>query len=170
MVEKILLFGEINKEKAEEVCSRLFEAEGEEVDLIINSPGGAFDDALAIVACMNLYNLSGGEVNTIGLGEVSSSALMILACGKRKREIGRNVFSITHQIYTEGNISGFSHELRDEADIIEQMNGTYLDVLLKNTGKTVAEIKDNILVPKDTRIKPDLLLSLNMVDKIIYEF
>ena len=169
MAEKVLLFGEINKEKAAEVCGRIYDlaSEGNEsVDLVINSPGGVFDDALAIVACMNSVEMC---INTIGWGEVSSSALMVLANGK-KREIGKNTFIITHQVYTDGHISGFSHELRKEIEIIDSMNETFLNLLLKRTKSTKEDLQEQIFTPKDTKIAADLLFSLGLVDHVIDEF
>ena len=87
--------------------NNLSPSQPEYLTLILNSGGGSVTDAFALIDTMRG---SGIPIHTIGLGEVSSAALMIFMAGaKGHRTLTPNTSILSHQ-YSWGKW-GKEHEL-----------------------------------------------------------
>lgn len=75
--------------------------------LILNSTGGSLTDGFAIIDTIAHSSI---PIHTLGLGQISSSALMIFMAGaKGHRTITPNTVIMSHQ--WSGEVSGKMHEL-----------------------------------------------------------
>ena len=76
----------------------------EDINLIINSPGGDVGEMFGVIDFMELIDT---KVNTICRGTAQSAAAIILACGTGKRAASKNSTIMFHQgsTYSQGKIS-----------------------------------------------------------------
>lgn len=113
MSRVILINGEINEAMFAKVDEQLneFEAESNEPIIVrINSEGGHASDGLAILGRLKA---SSCPVHTEGYGLIQSSALLLLACGA-KRKMSRYAWVMHHESAQEleGTVSELEMEIR----------------------------------------------------------
>ena len=117
----------------------------EHLTLIINSGGGSVTDAFALIDTMKG---SGIPVHTIGLGEVSSAALMIFMAGEKgKRVLTPNASILSHQ-YSWGKW-GKEHELLTASKGFEMTSRMITDHYMKCSGMTEKKVRETLLPPHD---------------------
>lgn len=94
----ILLSGEVNKETAEKVISRLLLLESQSDDpirVLIDSPGGDVDAGYAI---FDMARFVKPQVWMIGMGLVASAGALILLAAPKERRVGLpNSHYLIHQ-------------------------------------------------------------------------
>lgn len=73
------------------------------LNIYINTEGGSVPDALAIVDRMMLLKDSGIHINTIGIGEVASAGIFILAEGSNRFGTENTTYMIHPIIHTIGS-------------------------------------------------------------------
>jgi len=117
----------------------------EHLTLILNSGGGSVTDAFALIDTMRG---SGIPIHTIGLGEVSSAALMIFMAGKRgHRTLTPNTSILSHQ-YSWGKW-GKEHELLTASKGFEIASRMITAHYIKCTGMSEKKIREVLLPPHD---------------------
>ncbi len=98
----IILTKEVNQYSAKKIIASLLlldaESQEEEIDLYIRTDGGWYTDAFAIADVIN--NLK-APVNTIAMGNASSSGAIILAAGTGKRQAYPNAIIMVHTNVTD---------------------------------------------------------------------
>jgi len=112
----IFLVGEINHVTATNVMMRMLYLErnkaGVDINLYINSPGGAVDDTLAIYDTMQFLNC---DVATYCIGKAMSGGALVLAAGtKGKRYCLPHAKVMIHQPY--GGIYGQASDVQIQAE------------------------------------------------------
>ena len=113
--------------------------------LIINSGGGSVTDAFALIDTMKG---SGVPINTIGLGEISSAALMIFMAGEPgERIMTPNASILSHQ-YSWGKY-GKEHELITSNKAFELTSKMITDHYMKCTGMNEKKVREILLPPHD---------------------
>ena len=113
--------------------------------LIINSGGGSVTDAFALIDTMKG---SGIPVRTVGLGEISSAALMIFMAGEKgQRILTPNTSILSHQ-YTWGKW-GKEHELVTANKAFELTSTMITEHYKKCTGMSEKKIREVLLPPHD---------------------
>ena len=117
----------------------------EHLTLILNSGGGSVTDAFALIDTMRG---SGIPIHTIGLGEVSSAALMIFMAGANgQRTLTPNTSILSHQ-YSWGKW-GKEHELVTAVRAFDLTAKMILDHYKKCTGMSEKNIRKVLLPAHD---------------------
>ena len=125
--------------------SNLSATQPEYLTLILNSGGGSVTDAFALIDTMKG---SGIPVHTIGLGEVSSAALMIFMAGeKNHRILTPNTSILSHQ-YSWGKW-GKEHELLTAKRAFDLTSKMILSHYKKCTGMSEKKIRETLLPSHD---------------------
>ena len=139
----IFLVGEINHASATNVIMRLLHLQnqkpGMDINLYVNSPGGAVDDTLAIYDTMQFLPC---EISTYCIGKAMSGGAVVLAAGtKGKRYALPHSKVMIHQPY--GGVYGQTTDVQIQAEEIlktkDQLNG----ILAKHTGQTKEQIEED---------------------------
>lgn len=115
------------------------------LNLIINSPGGSFEDGFALIDVMLGSKI---PVHTIGLGSVASMGLFILIAGKKKqRVLTPNTLVMSHQ--WSGMAGGKEHELVASQKEHALITSMVMRHLTKHTGMSEKKIRKHLLPPSD---------------------
>jgi ATP-dependent Clp protease protease subunit len=130
--------------------------------LIINSGGGSVTDAFALIDVMKGSAI---PVHTIGLGEISSAALMIFMAGQAgERVMTPNASVLSHQ-YSWGRY-GKEHELVSSTRGIDLTSEMILTHYKKCTGMTEKKIREVLLPPQDVWLNAKEAKKHGLCDKI----
>lgn len=137
----VFMIGEINQSSAARVMMQMLYLEnqgrGKDINLYINSPGGAVDDTLAIFDTMRFLS---SPVNTYCIGRAYSGGSVLLAAGaKGKRYILPHAKVMIHQPY--GGITGQAEDIRIQAEQIIKMKQELIRILAECTGKSTDDVR-----------------------------
>lgn len=138
----IFLVGEINQASSARIMMQMLYLEdqkkGQQINLYINSPGGAVDDTLAMYDTMQFIS---SDVATYCIGRAYSGAAVLLCAGEKgKRHILPHAKVMIHQPY--GGITGQTSDIQIQAEQIIGAKKTLNEIIANHTGqpfKTVAE-------------------------------
>lgn len=136
----LFLVGEINYASASRIIMQMLHlsnlAKDRDINLYINSPGGAVDDTLAIYDTMKFMNC---DVATYCIGKAMSGGAIVLASGtKGKRYILPHAKVMIHQPY--GGVYGQTSDVRIQAEEIKKSKAVLTELLAKHTGQTVEQV------------------------------
>lgn len=145
-MRSMALFGEIEEEKASDICvgllmlSKKYE-EKEELDPInfyISTYGGNADDMFSIIDMMDVAKRS-CEVHTYGIGKVMSAGVLILANGTPgKRMVGKHCRIMIHSC-NAGSV-GDIHNLKNEMSAIQHQQDQYINALVEVSSLTKRQL------------------------------
>ena len=132
----IFLIGEINQASAARVMMQMLYLEdqkrGQQINLYINSPGGAVDDTLAMYDTMQFIS---SDVATYCIGRAYSGAAVLLCAGVTgKRHILPHAKVMIHQPY--GGITGQTTDIQIQAEQIISAKETLNKIIAAHTGQT----------------------------------
>jgi ATP-dependent Clp protease protease subunit len=134
----------------------------EKLSLMINSPGGSVSDAFALIDVIKGSKI---PIETIGIGEVSSSGLMIFMAGQKGyRRLTPNTQILSHQ-YSWGNY-GKEHELFSQVKAYELTSKMIVDHYKKCTGLNEKKIREFLLPPEDRWLSAKEALKLGLCDEV----
>ena len=162
-----LLMSEINSDSVKPVIewilkNNLMRTPLDKLSLVINSGGGSVGDAFALIDTMKGSAI---PVYTIGLGEISSAALMIFMAGhKGERMLTPNASILSHQ-YSWGRW-GKEHELVSSSRGIDLTSEMILTHYKKCTGLTEKKIRDILLPPTDVWLNAKEAKKYGLCDKV----
>jgi len=161
-----LLAGEINTDSAREVIEFILsanldkESKFSHLNLIINSPGGTFEDGFAVIDVMLGSKVS---IHTVGIGSICSMGLLVFIAGKKgKRTLTPNTLIMSHQ--WSGMVGGKEHELvasQKEHGLISSMVMRHLK---KHTGMKEKNIRKHLLPPSDVWLDAHQAKELGICD------
>jgi len=161
----VFLDGEIDDARADLVVAQLLFLENEDpkkdISLYINSPGGSVTAGLAIYDTIQCIT---PDVSTICMGQASSMAALILACGTEgKRIILPSARVMIHQPW--GGVQGQASDVSIHAKEIIRLKKLSIEYLAKHTGqeyeKVAADIeRDHFMTAADA-------VSYHIVDSIL---
>lgn len=137
---KVFLWGQVDDDSAKHVIDRLMYldmiAPGQEIQLIINSPGGYVTSGMAI------YDTIKGiasPVATICTGYAASMGSIILSAGtKGRRFILPNARVMIHQ--PSGGAGGQASDIQIQMEEILKTKQRGAEILAENCGQTVEKI------------------------------
>lgn len=137
----IFLVGEINHASATGVIMRLLYLQnskpGQDINLYINSPGGAVDDTLAMVDTMNFL---GCDIATYCIGKAMSGGAIVLAAGtKGKRYALPHAKVMVHQPY--GGVYGQTTDVEIQAEEILKTKKQLNEMLAEFTGQPLEQVE-----------------------------
>ena len=133
-------------------------AKGDDVHVKIQSGGGSVFEGLAIYNTLKNYE---GEVTTEIVGISASIASIIFLAGS-KRIVNEVGFLMIHEAWTMS--AGNADDLREDAELLDQINSQILDIYENVTGFDREELKEKM--SKDTYIGPSDLLEMGFVTEI----
>lgn len=137
----VFLVGEINWASASRVMMQMLyldhQRKGQDINLYVNSPGGAVDDTLAIYDTMRFL---GSDVATYCIGRAYSGGSVLLTAGtKGKRFILPHAKVMIHQPY--GGVTGQAEDIRLQAEQIIKSKNQLIDILAAHTGQDAARVR-----------------------------
>lgn len=137
----VYLIGEVNNESAISIITQLKYLDGKsgnDINLIIDSPGGSVADGLAIHDVMKSLHC---DVSTIGVGQACSMGAFLLAAGTHgKRYVTPNTEVMIHQPL--GGVKGQATDISLVAAHIETVKQRLATILASNCGKELLEISN----------------------------
>ncbi len=139
----IFLIGEINQASAARVMMQMLylqhEKAGQEINLYINSPGGAVDDTLAIYDTMRFLNC---DVATYCMGRAYSGAAVLLTAGaKGKRHILPHAKVMIHQPY--GGVYGQTEDVKIQAEQIIKSKRELTRIISEHSGQSIDQVAED---------------------------
>jgi ATP-dependent Clp protease protease subunit len=164
-----MLFDGVSNSTSKEICEWIMQANLESegkpdvLNLVINSPGGSVTDAFAVIDVMRGSHI---PVRTIGLGEISSAALMIFISGTKGMRVLTENTSIMSHIYSWGS-AGKEHELLaaiKEFDLISQRIVEHYKRCTKL--KSEKDIRKYLLPKQDVFLSSEEAMRFGLCDKI----
>ena len=139
----VFLVGEINHASAARVMMQMLYLEnqkrGQDINLYINSPGGAVDDTLALYDTMRFLK---SPVSTYCIGRAYSGAAVLLAAGvKGKRFILPHAKVMIHQPY--GGVTGQAEDIRIQAEQIISAKRELNRIIANHSGMSIEQVQND---------------------------
>jgi len=163
--DRIIFIGtEINDHVANSVIAQLLFLRAEDpkkdVSIYINSPGGYVTAGLAIYDTMRFMLF---DIHTYCLGQASSIAALLLACGKKGRRFALpNSRIMMHQ--PSGGITGTSAEMLLQAKEVLELKQICALLMAECTGQTVHKVLEDS--ERDFYMSPDEAILYGIIDKV----
>jgi len=162
----VFLVGEINYSSATNVIMRLLylqnQKKGQDINLYVNSHGGAVDDTLAIYDTMRFLDCA---VHTYCIGRAQSGAAVILAAGKKgRRFILPHARVMIHQPF--GGVSGQTSDVQIQAEEILRARAQINAVLAEHTGQSEAQVAADS--ERDKYFHAEEAKQYGIVDEVIH--
>lgn len=130
--------------------------------LVINSEGGDLVHAFALIDLMQHSRI---PVHTLGVGQISSAALMVFMAGaKGNRLITANTHVMSHQ--WSGSMEGKAHELISAQQDLQITQTRVLNHYCKFSGQSVQVVKEKLLPAHDVYLTADEAVQLGIADRI----
>jgi ATP-dependent Clp protease, protease subunit len=166
--DRIIFMGEqVHDDMANIVIAQMLflesEDPGKDVNVYINSPGGAVTAGLAIYDTMQYIN---PDVATICMGQSTSMAALLLAAGaKGKRYALPHSRVMIHQPL--GGVQGQATDIDIQAKEILKIKEIVHRILAEHTGQPLKKIRED--TERDFFLDAEEALKYGIIDKIITE-
>ncbi|NUQ69117.1 MAG: ATP-dependent Clp protease proteolytic subunit [Phycisphaerales bacterium] len=163
----VFMIGEINQASAARVMMQMLYLEnqkrGAEINLYINSPGGAVDDTLALYDTMRFLS---SPVATFCLGRAYSGAALLLASGsKGKRYMLPHAKVMIHQPF--GGVTGQAEDIRIQAEQIIRAKAELTRIIAQCTGQNVETVQRDS--ERDKYFTADEAVKYGLADEVLTE-
>jgi ATP-dependent Clp protease, protease subunit len=160
------LFGAVDEQSAEAairfILAHNCASKKKFITLIVNSEGGDLNHAFALI---DIITHSKIPVHTLGLGQISSSGLMIFMAGaKGHRTLTANTSIMSHQ--WSGNFEGKIHELMSAQMDIRLTQQRILAHYERYSTLTVKEIEQHLLPAHDVFLSAEQAVQMGLADRI----
>jgi ATP-dependent Clp protease, protease subunit len=164
-----LIFGEVNELAMREAVSFILKSNkffnDREITLFVNTVGGSCSDGFALIDMMELSRL---PVKTIGLGNVMSMGVLILAAGARgKRILTRNASVMAHQF--SAGTSGKFHELMADLKGELILKHQFIEHFKRYTTMDERTIKEVMFGKSDEYLTPTECKRFGICDQVVDE-
>lgn len=163
----IYISGAINSSTAETVCKEIIEynikGEVNQLQMIINSPGGSCPAGFSIIDIMEWSRI---PIYTTGIGMIASMGLLIFMTGEKGRRVITPRTSILSHRFSAFNIGNHSQLIagRKEEDLeherILEHYLTYSNI------KDKAELEKYLLREVDTWLSPEEAIQHGLADRV----
>ena len=163
----VFLGNQVHDDMANTIIAQMLflesEDPGKDINLYINSPGGAVTAGLAIYDTIQYIK---SDVATICMGQAASMGALLLAAGtKGKRYALPNTRVMIHQPL--GGVQGQATDIDIQAKEILKIKSTIHHILAKHTGQPIEKIgKDT---ERDFFMDSRDALKYGIIDKVITE-
>ena len=161
----VFLDGEINDLSADLVVAQLLFLDGQDIEkdinLYINSPGGAVTAGLAIYDTIQHVKSS---VQTICLGQAASMAALILTAGSAgKRMVLPSSRVLIHQPW--GGAQGQARDIGIQSREIIRLKKMTINYFAKHTGKSIEQIASDM--ERDLYMSAEDAVEYGIADSIL---
>ena len=158
--DRIIFLGEeINDLVSNLVVAQMLYLEAQnpdkDIQLYINSPGGAISAGLAIYDTMHYVKC---DVSTICVGQAASIAALLLSGGTQGKRLAlENAEIMIHQPIIGGSgVQGQATDIKIVSDHLQSMKNRIIQILSENTGHSVEEIekdceRDHFMTAEDAK-------------------
>ena len=143
------------------ISEKLKEANGQDVIVSINSPGGDVFSASEIYTDLKEYK---GKVITKILG-IAASAASVIAMAGNEVKISPTAQIMIHNVYTY--TSGDYRDMKHISETLKNANNSIANAYIDKTGKTREEILN--LMDDETYLTAQKAKELGFVDEILFE-
>jgi ATP-dependent Clp protease protease subunit len=135
-----------------------------EIQIYVNSPGGAVTAGFAIYDTMQYV---GAPISTVAVGRAASFATVILMAGAKGRRFALpNARIHMHQPLISGRgLQGQASDLDIHAREIVRIKGVLNELIAKHTGQTLEKIERD--TDRDFFLSPEEAISYGLIDGII---
>ena len=163
----IYISGSIDGGTAESVCKEIIEynikGEAEQIQMIINSPGGSCPAGFSIIDIMEWSRI---PIYTTGIGMIASMGLLIFMTGEKGRRVITPRTSILSHRFSAFNIGNHSQLIagRKEEDLEHERILSHYQAYSNIKGKD--ELEKYLLRDVDTWLSPDEAIQYGLVDRI----
>jgi ATP-dependent Clp protease protease subunit len=167
--DRIIFLGTpVNDQVANSIIAQLLFLESEdpdkEINIYINTPGGAVTSGMAIYDTMQYVR---PDISTICMGQAASMGAVILAAGTEgKRFALPNSRILIHQPMVQGGgIEGQATDIDIQADEILRMRERLNEILVEHTGQPKERIKQD--TDRDYFMSAEEGLDYGLIDEVI---
>ena len=163
----IYISGGIDGGTAESVCKEIIEynikAEVNQIQMVINSPGGSCPAGFSIIDIMEWSRI---PIYTTGIGMIASMALLIFMTGEKGRRVITPRTSILSHRYYALSMGSHSQLIagRKEQDLEHQR--ILQHYLAYSSIKDRAELERHLLRDVDTWLTPEEAIQYGLADRI----
>lgn len=165
----IFLFGDVTKEKICEVITSLWKMNAkshEPITLIINTDGGDSSDMFALCDVLKTCN---SIIRTIGIGDVLSAGILLLAAGtKGYRFIGPSTTIMTHKIQISFEDVSIEH-IKNQLRMWERVERLWVSSMIEFTGQSRSVIETLNSSNGDVYLTPKQCCELGIADHLLYD-
>lgn len=167
---RIFLCDAIDSDTAEDLIRKLWYLEsvapGKEILFVINSPGGSIDAGFAVWDQIKMIT---SPVSTLITGLAASmGSILSLVAAPNRRFATPNSRIMVHQPRLSGVIQGQATDLEIQAREMLKTHAQLVDLYVKSTGKSPAEIEKAI--DRDTWMTAEEALRFGLLDKIVTSY
>lgn len=135
---------------------------GQDIKIILNSPGGNVLDGLALYDYIQQLRGDGHKIEVVGLGMAASMGGILLQAGDI-RTMGKNSWMLIHEV-SSGAIGNLS-EIEDEVEFIKRLQNGLVEILAERSHLTATQIKRK-WKKKDWWLSAGEALELGFIDGI----
>lgn len=166
---EIQCVGVVDEKMANSLCLQLrslaVREPGEEITIVINSPGGSVSDGLAIIDVMQAI---GCPIRTVCQGLAASMGALIFASGtKGRRQVLPHSRVMIHDPLLQ-RIGGSALSVKAMSDDLMRTREISAQILSEATGKTVEEVY--AATAQDTFFEAQAAVEWGLADEVITEF
>ena len=164
--ERIIFLGnEIEDNIANVVMAQMLHLDAEDpekdIQLYINSPGGAITSALAIYDTMQFIK---SHVSSICIGQAASAAAVLLLAGEKgKRFALPNSRILLHQ--PSGGVQGTSIDVEIQTREMVRLRKVLNEIIAKHTGQDIKKIEKD--TERDFILSAEEAKGYGIVDEVI---
>lgn len=147
------------------IHDQLAQANGQPVEVDINSGGGDVFAGSEIYSALRAYSMNGGYVGINIVGLAASAASVIAMAGDVVR-----ITPVGQIMIHNANINGASGDYRDMnhiSGVLKNVNQTLANAYRLKTGKTEAELLS--MLDDETWLTPEQALRHGFVDEILFD-
>lgn len=162
-----MLYGPIDTDLAKDACefilkSNILSNDSSSLTMFVNSEGGYTTDGFSIIDTMETSRL---PIQTVGIGQIASMALLVLAAGtKGSRIITPNTEIMAHQYH--GGVEGKFHELMAVSKEFLRLKEMFITHFLRHSTMTKKQVEDILFAKSDRWLTPKECKKYGLVDVI----
>lgn len=136
---------------------------GEDITLVINSPGGGVFDGLALFDFIQSLRRAGSKVITKSIGTAASMGGVLLQAGD-ERVMDKNALLLIHEV-SAGGFGGKTSDVEDFQKLMQRLERRVLGILAERSTLTEAKIRAR-WKKTDWWLDADEALALGFVDRV----
>ncbi|WP_267256572.1 ATP-dependent Clp endopeptidase proteolytic subunit ClpP [Coxiella endosymbiont of Ornithodoros maritimus] len=160
----IFLVGQVEDHMANLAIAQMLFLESEnpskDINLYINSPGGAVTSAMAVYDTMQFVK---PDVRTLCIGQAASAGALLLAGGaKGKRHCLPHSSVMIHQVL--GGYQGQGTDIQIHAKQTQRVSDQLNQILAKHTGKDIERVEKD--TNRDYFLTPEEAVEYGLIDSI----
>ena len=164
----IYISGPINGGTAEGVCKEIIDlnikGEVNQIQMIINSPGGSITAGMSIYDTMNFIK---PDISTLCIGQAASMGAFLLSAGTQgKRFALTNSRVMIHQpLLYGGGLSGQVTDIEIHARELVKVKAKMNELLAKHSGQTMERLQAD--TERDNFMSAEQALAYGLIDKVL---